>query len=189
MSISLPAPAGGVSGKGGEQRPECSRHSPLPPPCHTHSEKPCVKLEPHRTPSELRRRAVSPRSSSFLRYLLMPAFSGCHQVPKSGLVCITPSFPLHCHQHKGKASRPREPSETQHDCTASPLQGNPSSWVHSNLSTIPPPARLILASLYSMLHSKTIILLLGGGTLPWARGILSRVAPQGFPPKPGPWNL
>lgn len=48
---------------------------------------------------------------SFLRHLLVPVFFGCHQVPQSELVCITPCVPHHCHENMGMTSRPRAPSE------------------------------------------------------------------------------
>ena len=76
--------------------------------------------------------------------------------------CASPPLPDHCHWHERKASRLREPSEPQEDCSASPLQGNPSSWVYNTLCTIPSPARLTLASPVFHNPGQTIILCLEG---------------------------
>ena len=53
--------------------------------------KPCMKPETPSNASRTQKQGCVPEVSSFLRYLLRPPFSGCHQVPKSGLVCITPT--------------------------------------------------------------------------------------------------
>lgn len=50
-----------------------------------------------------------PGPLSFLRHLLMPLFSGCHQESQLRLVCLAlHTIPCHCHQHKAMAKRPRE---------------------------------------------------------------------------------
>ena len=98
----------------------------LSSPPHTHTHTAQSEARAPQMPSELRRRVCPagciPPQTLISSYLLMPAFSGCHQVPKSGLVCITLSLcPLPLPSAQGTASRPRE------DCRASLLQGNPSS--------------------------------------------------------------
>lgn len=54
-----------------------------------------------------------------------------------------PAVPHHCHQ-QGHGQQPREPSKSQQNCTAFPVQGHPLSWVHSTLPTMLPTARLTL---------------------------------------------
>lgn len=96
-------------------------------------------------PAELRSRAVCLRralSSDICSCLPSLDATRC----PSQDWCASRPLPNHCHWHDSKASRLREPSEPQEDCSASPLQGNPLSWVYNTLCTIPSPAKLTLAS-------------------------------------------
>ena len=123
--------------------------------------KPCMKPETPSNASRTQKQGCVPEVSSFLSICSGLPSLDATKCPSQDW-CASPPLPDHCHWHERKASRLREPSEPQEDCSASPLQGNPSSWVYNTLCTIPSPARLIPASPVFHIPGQTIILCLEG---------------------------
>lgn len=169
LSISLPASAGGVSGKEAQKRPERSRYVHIHIPPHDAHR----RTSPPQSASELRRKTCVPQTRS-------PSSDTC--------VCLSSLAATQCPRWDWCASPSPSPTtavSTGCDQQAeSPLrisritdflfQGNPSSWVRSTLPTVLPTARLTLtASPHSMVQGTAAILGPGVEAFSWAGGVLS----------------
>lgn len=167
FSIFLPSLAGGVSGKGDEQKPEGSQHTPpSSSPLHTQT----CRVQPTTQQS-----AIQLRSKTCVLQVLSPSLDTCSCLSSlDATSCLSQDWcppPLPSARGHGQQAQ-REPCEHQQDCTAFLLQGNPSSRVHSTRPMIPAPARLTLPASLSFCAWR--------GALSWPRCSLQS-APQWLP--------